>query len=1330
MPVVCSEINAPDVASTGVVTVEVIFVNEDAPVFDFSSYYFSISEDVSTLSYVGTVQATDSDVGSFGELSYSIVGGNPDKFFIEASTGRIGVLTSLDRETVDFYTLTVSAVDGGTSASNSSRLIGTTLVMVQVEDANDNIPTPEELSYVESITTGHLIHSAVLSVVCSDNDLADAGAIQYSLDPFSVPFSIQTNGTILLDEMQTDQTVYTFNVVCTDQGVPPLSSFALVTVIVDYVELEAPMFDRQYYNVTVSENEPIQTTILQVHATPSDASIDVGYQLQSGNDRNQFQVNPSTGEIIIRNFLDANEQQHYTLVVKATNTGRTPLSSFATVYVTVVDINNHSPSFSSPFYAASVTETASLLTPVTRITCVDEDISAVIAYSIVDGQGHPPKFTITEDGVIATIGEIDYEEATLYNLIVECSDGGESPLTASATVRVEINPVNEYLPIFLDEQYEFTAEENSFGSEIGDLHAVDGDAGSQGEIAYLLQDPGNFSVVFVGPSTGEVLMSNNLDYETQSFWNLTVIAQDGAGAASFVPLLISVINVNDVLPIVTPAISIAVIPHDTPAGFPVQTYSCTDGDHSSTSLSITNGNHLGYFTLNSLSQLIWNGMAEDLLASIVVSLSLECVDNEAMEQSVLAYIAVTIRVGDLLPPEFSLTMYDVDIPEDSEVGVSILTVNATRDDHEIEYILDDLFNSLPFSLNSSTGVISLTSRLNRENTSHYAFPVQARDTQTSAISTTLVSITVLDINDNFPVISPRMQLFSLSENMPTGIPFTVFQCSDNDEGNNADIVFSLMPSDSFTISQGGQVSLSRSLNFEEQLHHNISVLCSDQGLPPKSDAAILIIEVIGANEHSPVFSMPTYNFSMSEGAVLGTLVGVVSATDKDQGMDGQLQYNVVGGNGVPYFSVNSNGEIYTSSLSTNATEATSLDLVVEASDGRYSAITVVSVSITDVNEPPLFSGNDLVLWSTNAPVSETIIEVLCYDTDTPLNSNLTLSLLANPSNLPVSLTSRGSVGITTGHIVADGAIPAGVYSLSLLCFDGALNTTTDITLRVEGMNNPPVFQHDDLVLALLETTVPGTLLIAANATDPEGTDITYGISSGTGLGTFIIDSVTGQISLALSLDYEITQNYFFTVTAADSSRFDSQLNTVGVFVFVVNVNDVPPSLTPSDTIILTLSENSPPQTQIQTFECRDPEGGMTSLSLAYGNGVSPFGINPQGVVILLTGDIDYEVEMEYQLTVTCTDEAFTGGDVRFQESSILIVHITPENNYSPEFVSESFIEVSEDTAIGLEIGMVQAIDEDNRTSAIITYTLLSHLDTFTLGFESAICIVVVEDYDP
>ena len=1325
LPVICYDTDTPKAVSTGIVTVEVLFANEAAPQFEYSSYAFSISEEAPTLSFVGVVSADDSDIGSYGDVAYTITDGNRDKFYIEAATGRIGLLTSLDRETVGSYTLTVEAVDGGLSAADSTRQTGTTSVLVLVEDANDVTPTPEESSHVVSITTDHPIHSSVLSVPCSDADLASAGTVHYSLFPSSVPFSVQSNGTILLDEVQTDQIVYTFDVICTDGGLPPLSSSALVTVIVDYVQLGAPQFDRNGYNATISEDDPIQTTIAKVHATTSDASVGVIYQLESGDDLMHFQVDPSSGDVIIRSPLDASERQHYILTVRATNTGRSPLSSFTSVNVTVTDINDHAPRFSSAFHAASLPEGSPLHTPVTKVECSDEDITAEILYSLAIDHTSP-LFAVTQDGVLAVAGVLDYELASVHNVIVTCTDGGPTPRTTETTVRVDVVPVNEFVPVFERDVYQFMAKENAFGASIGNLSASDGDAGVDGDVIFLLQDPGNFSVVFVGPSSGEVLVSNNLDFETQSVWNLTVIAQDGAGTQSFVSLIISVLNVNDVLPIIAPATAILTVPHDTPEGFPLQTYSCTDEDSSPTTLNITYGNDLGYFRLSEFNQLVWTGQAGSLFSSLVVSLRLECVDTAVTDQVAVGYTAVTIQVGNLLPPQFNSTGYEKDVSEDANVGSTLLTIAASNENHTIEYVLDPRF-SLPFSLNSSTGALTLSSSLDREESAYYAFPVQALDARTGAVGVVLVEITVTDVNDNVPIISPKRQVLTLSETMVVGVPFAIFRCTDADSSPNGDTVYSLSPSEPFTISEEGEVSLSVSLNFENQVRHNVTVTCSDSGLPSATTSAELVVEVGGSNEHRPLFSSSNYRFNMSEGTALGDLVGAVITTDADKGAGGQLQYSIVGGNGVTYFTINSNGEIRVSSLPTNATLTPTLDLVVQASDGELSSNAVVHVRVDDINEAPQFSDSGISSpWATNAPLGGTITEVLCFDTDTLPNAHLSLSFLSNTNDLAISLSTSGSAGTVSGAVTAVGPLPAGTFVVSLLCSDGTLNTTADITIRVEGVNMPPSFLHGNLARSVAENTPSGAMIAVVMATD-DGGSVTYDISSGSGLGTFALDPSTGEVTLFLPLDFEVTQDYSFTITARDSSPFNPQSSSVEMFVFVINLNDVPPSLSPFGSVSIAVSENSPPLTSIKEFTCYDPEGGMTTTSVTpiFNPMTSPFDVTVDGNLQLLAV-VDYEIQNEYHVTVTCTDIAFTSSDTPLVEFVPVIIYLTPENNFPPEFVSAGPFSAQEDASTGAVVGTVAATDRDNRGS--ITYTLLTYRDIFALGFESG-QITVIGDLD-
>ena len=1328
LPVTCSESATPELVSTGIVTIEVQFLNQYQPQFDFEMYAFSIREDVNPLQFVGTVQATDRDLGSFGEISYVISAGNPNKFFIEASSGRIGVLTALDRETQDSYSLTVTAVDGGISASESSRMFGTSVVTVSVLDANDNPPTPNQLSFIQSIPTNHTVRTPVLQVECSDPDLQENSEVEYSLQPSDLTaFVIQSDGTILLAEDQSNQQgVFNFFAVCTDRGTPSQTSSALVTVTVDLISVRAPVFDQEEYNVTISETLPISTTIVRVSATSSDLSIGIVYSIQSGNDGNAFHIDPLSGDVQVISPLDASTQQVYSITVRASTTGHRVISSLTVLQVTVTDINNNRPVFTPSFYTAQIDESSSLLLPVVQVECTDADVNAEIAYSILDDQTVP--FNITQEGIIIVVGEIDYENQTVFSLQVTCSDGGDAPMFDIAEVRIDILPLNEFVPLFSMPEYSLSAPENSFGTVIGQLQATDGDVGNHGDITYLLQDPGNFSVVFVDPLSGEVLVANNLDYEQQTFWNLTVIAQDGEGRESYALLHIEVLNVNDVNPVIEPSTAISTVPIESPSGLPIQSFTCTDADNVGTSLNISNGNELNYFELN-VNVLVWAGIVSNLSSDVVVSLTVRCQDAQEPTQFADGYIAVLIQVSDSEPPVFAEDEFTTSIVENSEVNTIVLSVSASGPNPEfISY--DLLFNlpfRFPFRIDPTSGNITLTSSLDREVTSLYTFVVRATDVATGAVGLTSVEVVVEDINDNSPVISPRLQTVNLQEDLPPSTGFIIFSCTDDDTGLNGEVEFSLTEGNTgmtFSINGNGLVSLSRPLDFESIPAYDIVVQCSDGG--GASDTAVLTVAVTGENEYPPEFDNTTYRFTVEENLQAGELVGVVDAFDLDNGQDGVLSYSIISAMGATFFTVNASGHIHKNIQPLNATVNSEIRFTVRASDGGgRSGDAQVIVEIIDVNEPPRFSegGNYFVVAASNLTTGTVLLDFFCFDTDTENNALLTLQLPTTIANLNVRLQTSGSGGAVVGSLITNSTLIAGAYEVLIQCSDlgqPSLNSTTSAVIRVEGVNEPPVFLHDTRVIAVPEDETVGTALVAVNATDRE-TNVTYEITGGDGRGTFAIDSVTGVISLAFPLDYETTAIHHITVTAFDQSLINRQSASTTVSVIVVNVNDNAPVLEPSGARATTISEDAPILYSVQNYSCSDPDGGSVSLSLAPSHPQSPFVLEQTNSTaeVSLQGTLDYDVQSSHRLTVTCLDsETRQGEGVFLQTSDSLVVSVRPVNLHPPEFNLSLALSVSEDATIGQMIGNVEAFDPDGR--GVISYISLSHTNLFVIDESSGV----------
>ena len=1337
LSVTCYDATLPDATSTGAVIIAVMIFNQYHPVFDFEMYVFSIREDADVRSLVGTVQAADRDVGNFGEIFYTI-SESGDSFYIEALTGRIKLLTSLDRETAESYEFTVVATDGGSSAPDNSRLIGTAVVSVLVEDVNDDRPVPGQSSYVQSINTNHTIFTSVLSVQCTDADvLPQNGDISYSLSPSTEHFVIQADGTVLLVRQQLDAATHSFDIVCTDNGNPMLSSLIPVTIVVNSPELNVPVFTMDQYAVNISANEPVFSTFFQVNAIPANNSIGTVYSIVGGDSGSQFHVNPTTGDLVLVSSLDMSEEQFYALIIQATDARYTFLYSFAVVEVMVVPVNTIPPVFSSPFYAGRVIEGAQNSTPVVQLECTDGDVNSEISYRI-NSEPTAPVFSITQDGLIVVCGAIDYETEIVHTLQVICRDGGSTPLTTEATVRIEVLPLNEFTPVFSQLVYQFSAPENGFGMLIGRVEAVDQDRGSQGEITYRLQDPNN--IVVLQPSTGDVLVANNLDYEAQRVWNLTVIARDGAGAESHAFLEITVTNVNDVNPELFPATSIATIPFDSPPGFPIEAYACTDADETGTTISILNGNSLGYFELNVFNQLVWTGTASLITSDTVLSLTLQCQDDEAPAQTVDSQIVITVRAGERTTPQFSQEIYNASVLENSPAGTFILSVLATSIGSEILYDLHNVPTDFPFSVNETTGTVYVNSEgINHEMTPLYVFAVQATDTGLGTDSFALLRITIEDTNDNRPVILPALQSIILPEDFPFTSVAT-FACFDSDEGSNGEIMFQLTTGSeetSFNVSSTGTVELANSLDFETTQNYSITVVCSDAGDPTLSASASLLITVTGVNEYAPQFDRAAYNFTVDENAEAGELVGMVSASDRDAGVEGEVRFEIVAGNVANLFVINLGGEILTTTQPLNATQLPSLQLTVRTIDvGSLSNDTTVTISVSDINEPPLFSGggNYLVRLPTTPMDGVSVLDFVCFDTDLDDNAVLELEIISNPFDLDVFLLTEGGMGTLEASVIVNATLPVGSFNLVIRCSDigiPPLDTNTSIILRVEGVNLPPQFDpNTPLTIAIREDTMTGTLLTTVSANDTDS-DVIYEITGGSGLGTFDIDSFSGEIFLALPLDYEIMPDYIITIAANDQFPTMPLSTSIDLSVAVINTNDIQPILSPPGFQIITISENTLPVYDATVYSCADPEGSIVTFSIDPPNGpLSPFDIaqNSSTGTIQLLSPIDFEEQTMYTLTVTCTDTAIQSADSPLQTTSILTIYVTPENNYSPEFVSLPSFTVAEDATAGDVIARVEATDRDNRGQ--ITYSSSSHTGLFLVDLLSGNITLIGElDYE-
>ena len=412
------------------VVVRVADVNDNPPTISVNTLTADGTAEVAENSAPGTfvayVAVADADSGVNGDFRCSVAGasataataagdggGAADAMFsLRQQTfadSEFQLVTSaaaaFDREQADRHDVTVTCVDGGSPALTSNAV-----VRVRVRDANDNAPTFSRAVYEFRVDENCAVGTPVGIVSATDRDAGANGELEYRLqvEAGSAAERLMLIGAYtgqVFTRAEIDREALAaanelpveFDVVARDRGVEARSATARVRVFVDDVDDEPPRFERNRYDFEVAENQPPGLLIGRVIAVDRDrapnnrvvysiASVvhgDVGGLLP-------FHVDPESGNVTAHDALDHERRSSYRFVVAARSSAPPARSSTATVSVSVLDVNDHRPLFTSPLWSNQTVGVSSLAPVgyvVTHLRAVDLDSAmfAQLTYRIVAG---------------------------------------------------------------------------------------------------------------------------------------------------------------------------------------------------------------------------------------------------------------------------------------------------------------------------------------------------------------------------------------------------------------------------------------------------------------------------------------------------------------------------------------------------------------------------------------------------------------------------------------------------------------------------------------------------------------------------------------------------------------------------------------------------------------------------------------------------------------------------------------------------------------------------------------------------------------------------------
>ncbi|XP_036040554.1 cadherin-4 isoform X2 [Onychomys torridus] len=343
-----------------------------------------------------------------------------------------------------------------------------------------------------------------------------------------------------------------------------------------------PEFINQVYNGSVDEGSKPGTYVMTVTANDADDSTTangmVRYrivtQTPQSPSQNMFTINSETGDIVtVAAGLDREKVQQYTVIVQATdmegnlNYG---LSNTATAIITVTDVNDNPPEFTTSTFAGEVPENR-VETVVANLTVMDRDQphspnwNAVYRIISGDPSGHFTVRTdpVTNEGMVTVVKAVDYELNRAFMLTVMVSNqaplasGIQMSFQSTAGVTISVTDVNE-APYFPSNHKLIRLEEGvPTGTALTTFSAVDPDRFMQQAVRYSkLSDPANW--LHINTSNGQITTAAVLDreslYTKNNVYEATFLAADNGipPASGTGTLQIYLIDINDNAPQLLP----------------------------------------------------------------------------------------------------------------------------------------------------------------------------------------------------------------------------------------------------------------------------------------------------------------------------------------------------------------------------------------------------------------------------------------------------------------------------------------------------------------------------------------------------------------------------------------------------------------------------------------------------------------------------------------------------------------------------------------------------------------------------------------------------------
>ncbi|KAM4732197.1 protocadherin alpha-3-like [Anableps anableps] len=531
------------------IDVEILDVNDNSPSFTTTLQNLYIAENTLPGVKFALSEATDADIGKNGVNTYKLSLNGHFSLAVhkadDSVSAELVLQKPLDRETQAVITMTLTALDGGTPPKS-----GTSQIIVNVLDINDNIPVFSEALYKTNISENTQLGTTVIAVSATDADESLNGEIVYSLrnkdqdhilDLFVIEPQtgiIKVKGNIDFEERK----AFEIRVEASDKGQPPMSAHSKVLVEVLDLNDNAPEITVTSLHHTVKEDaaEGFVVALVSVLDKDSGKNGEIKVQIKNyvpfkleTNYKNYY-------SLLVDGPLDREIVSNYNVTILANDKGIPQLSNMTIVSILVSDVNDNAPLFSEGVIKVSVRENSAVGAVLKRVTATDADNeqNSKVSYSFLQSAGNGiPLSTLvninSQTGDIISLQSFNHEELQTFQFKVQATDSGVPPLSSNVTVNIFIMDENDNSPTILapySEHGSVNSETIPYSAEAGyfvaKIRAVDADSGYNALLSYHLSEPKGNNLFRIGTSTGEIRTKRRMSDNDLKTHPLVVLVSD------------------------------------------------------------------------------------------------------------------------------------------------------------------------------------------------------------------------------------------------------------------------------------------------------------------------------------------------------------------------------------------------------------------------------------------------------------------------------------------------------------------------------------------------------------------------------------------------------------------------------------------------------------------------------------------------------------------------------------------------------------------------------------------------------------------------------------